>query len=336
MTWKDIWTLAEVKNGRLHDVSFELLAWGKGLAQARGSKLCSVVLCDEISDEELSRLFTHGADTVYVMKDPGLTHFLVEPHAKALVHLIETYQPEVFLASATTTGRTLMPYVAVKVHAGLTADCTGLEIDPETGNLLQTRPAIGGNIMATIKTPEARPQMSTVRPKSTRPLPAVESRTGEIIQVDAPEGLAASRMRFEKFVPDAAEEAPIEESDVIVSGGYGMQNSANFEWLARLADCLDGAVGVSRAAVERGWKPYPRQVGLSGKTVAPKLYIACGISGAVQHLAGMQTSENIIGINIDPAAQIFQVADLGIVGDLFSVLPALVFKLENRREAQAQ
>lgn len=336
MTWKDIWTLAEVKNGSLHDVSFELLTWGQELAKARNSKLCSVVLCDEIPEDELSRLFAHGADTVYLMKDPGLAHFLVEPQARALVHLIETYQPEVFLAAATTTGRTLMPYVAVKVQAGLTADCTGLEIDPETGNLLQTRPAIGGNIMATIKTPEARPQMSTVRPKSARPLPPDASRRGEIVRVTPPEGIAASRMRFEKFVPDAAEEAPIEESDVIVSGGYGMQNSANFEWLARLADMLDGSVGVSRAAVERGWKPYPRQVGLSGKTVAPKLYIACGISGAVQHLAGMQTSENIIAINIDPAAQIFQVADLGIIGDIFAVLPALVYKLENRREAQAQ
>ena len=142
-------------------------------------------------------------------------------------------------------------------------------------------------------------------------------------------------MRFERFVPDATEEAPIEESDVIVSGGHGMQNQANFQWLARLADALDGSVGVSRAAVERGWKPYPRQVGLSGKTVAPKLYIACGISGAVQHLAGMQTSENIIAINLDPNAQIFQVADLGVVGDLFAVLPALVYKLENRRKVES-
>jgi electron transfer flavoprotein alpha subunit len=335
MTWKDVWTLAEVKDGHLHDVSFELLAWGQSLAEARGSRLCSVVLCEAISDVKIERLFAHGADAVYLIKDPGLAHFLVEPQAKALVHLIQTYHPEIFLAAATTTGRTLMPYVAVKVRAGLTADCTGLEIDPETGNLLQTRPAIGGNIMATIKTPEARPQMATVRPKSARPLPASAGRKGEVIQLEAPEGLADCRSRFERFVPDATEEAPIEESDVIVSGGYGMQSSANFEWLARLADALDGAVGVSRAAVERGWKPYPRQVGLSGKTVAPKLYVACGISGAVQHLAGMQTSENIIAINIDPSAQIFQVADLGIVGDLFAVLPALVYKLESRREANA-
>jgi len=333
MTWKDIWTLAEVKDGNLHEVSFELLAWGRTLADDRDCRLCSVVLSDEIADSELEHLFGYGADIIYVLKDPALAHFLVEPYARALVHLVQSYQPEVILAAATTTGRTLMPYVAVKVHAGLTADCTGLEIDLDTGNLLQTRPAIGGNIMATIKTPEARPQMATVRPKSARSLPFDADRTGEMVVVDPPNDLATDRMRFERFIPDATEEAAIEESDVIVSGGYGMQNLANFQWLARLAKVLDGSVGVSRAAVERGWKPYPRQIGLSGKTVAPKLYIACGISGAVQHLAGMQTSENIIAINLDSNAQIFQVADLGIVGDLFDVLPALVYKLEKQREA---
>ncbi len=336
MTTKDIWTLAEVKNHQLHSVSFELLAWGRTLADARGGHLCSIVLCHQIAEGELEKLINHGADKIYIIKDPALEHFLVEPHARALTHLVKTYQPEVFLAAATTTGRTLMPYLAIKINTGLTADCTGLDIDPETGNLLQTRPAIGGNIMATIKTPDARPQMATVRPKSARPLDADPERAGEIIAVEPPDDLATSRMRFEAFVPEATDESAIEESDVIVAGGYGMQNEANFQWLARLADALGGAVGVSRAAVERGWKPYPRQVGLSGKTVAPKLYIACGISGAVQHLAGMQTSENIIAINIDPNAQIFQVADLGIVGDIFEVLPAVVYKLENDGKVVAE
>ena len=336
MIWNDIWTLAEVKDHHLHDVSFELLAWGRGLADTRQSQLCSIVLCDDLPEEEIHRLFAQGADKVYLMKDPALRHFLVEPFAKALLYLKDAFHPEVFLAAATTTGRTLMPYVAIKAHAGLTADCTGLAIDPENGNLLQTRPAIGGNIMATIRTPEARPQMATVRPKSARPLPADPSRSGELILVDPPANLATDRMRFERFVPDAAEEAPIEEADVVVSGGCGMQSEANFQWLSRLADALGGSVGVSRAAVERGWKPYPRQVGLSGKTVAPNLYIACGISGAVQHLAGMQTSENIIAINLDPDAQIFQVADLGIVGDLFEVLPALIYKLESKKEPVEQ
>ncbi len=330
MTWKDIWTLAEVKDGHLHEVSFELLTWGRSLADARGAHLCSIVLTDSLEAGEIEKLTRYGADKIYLLQDPALGHFLVEPHAKALVHLINAFHPEVFLAAATTTGRTLMPYVAIKVHAGLTADCTGLEIDPQTGNLLQTRPAIGGNIMATIKTPDARPQMATVRPKSIRPQEIDNRNNPKVINVDSPGDLTTDRMRFESFTPDSIGEAAIEEADVIISGGNGMQNTANFEWLTRLAEPLNATIGVSRAAVEKGWKPYSRQVGLSGKTVAPKLYIACGISGAVQHLAGMQTSENIIAINLDPQAQIFQVADLGIVGDIFEIVPALVYKLENR------
>jgi electron transfer flavoprotein alpha subunit len=336
MTWKDIWTLAEVKNGQLHEVSFELLTWGRSLADDRGAQLCSVILTDHLDDGEIEKLSLYGADKVYLLQDPALTHFLVEPFAKALVHLINTFHPEVFLAAATSTGRTLMPYVAIKVDAGLTADCTGLEIDPNTGNLLQTRPAIGGNIMATIKTPEARPQMATVRPKSIRPEKMAEEKLAQVIKVDPPGDLSTDRMRFESFTPDSMGEAAIEEADVIVSGGNGMQNTANFEWLVRLAEQLNATIGVSRAAVEKGWKPYSRQVGLSGKTVAPKLYIACGISGAVQHLAGMQTSESIIAINLDPKAQIFQVANLGIVGDIFEVLPAVVYKLENRGSEASQ
>ena len=336
MTTKDIWTLAEVKNGQLHEVSFELLTWGRSLADVRGAQLCSIILTDRLDAGEIDKLQQYGANKIYLLKDPTLEHFLVEPFAKALVHLINAYRPEVFLAAATSTGRTLMPYVAVKVDAGLTADCTGLEIDPETGNLLQTRPAIGGNIMATIKTPTARPQMATVRPKSIRLQKVESTQPAQVIEVDSPGNLSTDRMRYESYIPDSVGEAAIEEADVIISGGSGMQNPANFEWLARLAEPLNASIGVSRAAVERGWKPYSRQVGLSGKTVAPKLYIACGISGAVQHLAGMQTSENIIAINLDPKAQIFQVANLGIIGDIFEVLPAVVYKLENWGAEAAQ
>ena len=179
MNCSDIWTLSEQKNGRLHAVSFELLAWGKGLAEKRGSNLCAVVLCDKLPDEDLNELILHGADIVYVVRHADLENFLVEVHSKVLQYLVERYAPEVMLASATTQGRTVMPYLSMKLHTGLTADCTGLDIDAESGNLLQTRPAIGGNIMATIKTPEARPQMATVRPKSAAPLPADESRTGQ-------------------------------------------------------------------------------------------------------------------------------------------------------------
>jgi electron transfer flavoprotein alpha subunit len=249
---------------------------------------------------------------------------------------VQTYHPEVFIAAATTTGRTVMPYVAIQTHAGLTADCTGLSIDPETGNLHQTRPAIGGNIMATIKTPDARPQMSTVRPKSARPLPADASRTGEIIEVSIPADLCAARMTLERFIPDQSDELPIEDADIVVSGGKGMQNKENFLILEQLAHILGGTVGSSRAAVEQGWRPYPKQVGLSGKTIAPQLYIACGISGAVQHIVGMQTAETIIAINTDPDAQIFQVADLGVVGDLFTMVPLITELVRQEKERSAR
>ncbi len=325
--WSDIWTLAEQKDGHLHSVSFELLTRGRALADTRGCRLCAVVLGGEIADAALEELVTRGADRVYVVQHAKLARFLIEPYAQVLQHLIETYCPEVLIAAATTTGRTLLPYVSMKVHAGLTADCTGLEIEPETGNLLQTRPAIGGNIMATIKTPDARPQMATVRPKSTPPAPREEGRAGEIVHVEVPADLLSSRMRYEQFIPDASQGVAIEEAEVVVAGGRGVSKADHFALLEDLATQLGGSVGASRAAVDRGWQPYPRQVGLSGKTVAPKLYIACGISGAIQHLAGMQTAENIIAINTDPDAPIFQVADLGIVGDVFDVLPLITEKL---------
>ncbi len=331
MNWSDIWTLAERKQNVLHPVSFELLARGRALADVRGCRLCAVILGANIPEAELQELVTHGADRVYVVDHPALAQFLVQPHARSLQHLIETYRPEVLIAAATTTGRTVMPYVAIKVHAGLTADCTDLAIDPETGELHQTRPAIGGNIMATIKTPTARPQMSTVRPKSARPLDRDPARTGEIVRVEVPPHLLETEMRFEQFVPDTSQGMAIEDAEVIVAGGRGLKNAEGFEILGRLARLLDGSVGASRAAVDRGWQPYPRQIGLSGKTVAPELYIACGISGAIQHLAGMQTARNIIAINNDPEAQIFQVADLSIVGDAFELLPAILEQLEARQ-----
>ena len=328
MEWSDIWTLAEQKNGKLHAVSFELLTRGRALADARGCRLCSVVLGDNIPQAELDELIARGADRVYVVQHPALVHFLVQPYAQALQYLVETYHPEVLIASATTTGRTVMPYLSIKVHAGLTADCTGLEIDPETGDLLQTRPAIGGNIMATIKTPTARPQMATVRPKSSPPAPRDPTRSGEIVPVEVPEELLATQMRYDEFVPDESQGIAIEDAEVIVAGGRGLKKAENFVLIQELAKVLGGSVGASRAAVDRGWQPYPRQIGLSGKTVSPKLYIACGISGAIQHLAGMQTAKNVIAINTDPDAQIFQVADLGIVGDLFDLLPTVIEKLQ--------
>ena len=330
MDHADIWTLAEVnKQGRLHTVSSELLAWGRGLADTRGCRLCSVVLGNRIPQEDIDDLIARGADRVYLVEHPALEDFLVEPHAGALLHLVQQYQPEVFIAAATTTGRTVMPYLSAKVPTGLTADCTGLEIDPDSGNLHQTRPAIGGNIMATIKTPEARPQMATVRPRSAKPAARIEGRSGEIVRVAVPDDMLQSRMRYERFIPDESTDGAIEEANVIVAGGRGVQNKENFALLGELAGLLGGVVGVSRACVEAGWQTYPRQVGMSGKTVLPQLYIACGISGAIHHLVGMQTSEHIIAINNDPNAQIFQVADFGIVGDMFDLLPPVIEKIRS-------
>ncbi|HUW56043.1 MAG TPA: electron transfer flavoprotein subunit alpha/FixB family protein, partial [Planctomycetota bacterium] len=225
-----------------------------------------------------------------------------------------------------STGRTLMPYVAVRVNAGLTADCTVLDIEEESGILLQTRPAIGGNILATIKTAVHRPQMATVRPRSTRPAERVPGRKGEIIRLAAPRDALKSRIRRVGFEADESEHG-IQEADVVVTAGRGVKKAENVAVVEALAKALAGALGASRDVIDRGWLPYPHQVGLSGKTVTPKLYVAVGVSGAIQHLAGMQTADTIVAINSDPDAPIFNVADFGIVGDLFDVVPALTAKL---------
>jgi electron transfer flavoprotein alpha subunit len=248
-----------------------------------------------------------------------------------LQYLIKSYNPEILIAGATTLGRTLMPYVAIKVNTGLTADCTELEIEEGTGNLLQIRPAIGGNILATIKTPKHRPQMATVRPKSMPILPRIDGRKGEILRIQIlPELLKSNTERLgSRSSVDEAQS--LEDSDKVVSGGRGLKKADNFALIRELAELLSAAVGASRETVDRGWVSYPHQVGLTGKTVSPKLYMAIGISGAIQHLAGMKTSENIVAINNDPEAQIFQVADFGIIGDLFEIVPALIEELRKRK-----
>ena len=318
-----VWTLSETFQGKLQPVALELLAWGRQLADDLQVNLVAIVVGANLQPADLQALIQHGADVVRVVNHHALMDFRVRPYAYALQHLVHHYQPQIFLAAATTTGRTVMPYLSMLVDGGLTADCTGLAIDPETNLLLQTRPAIGGNIMATIKTPTARPQMATVRPKSKKPLPADETRRGMIQMEHIPEELLESSVEQLDFLPDA-DEAAIEAAEVIVAGGRAMKSIENFVLLQQLADLLNGSVAASRVPVDFGWQPYPRQVGLSGKTISPRLYIACGISGAIQHLAGIQTAEHIIAINKDPEAQIFQVADLGIVGDLFEILPIIL------------
>jgi len=333
MTYKGVWTLSEQKHGKVHSVSYELLNRGRGLAEKLGVLLSTVLLGYDIPKTEIQELIYRGADRVYIVNHPLLEHFLAEPYQQVLTFMIEQYQPEIIIAAATTTGRTIMPYVATnKLFAGLTADCTVLDIEEGTNNLLQTRPAIGGNILATIKTPKARPQMATVRPKSMKPAERDPSRAGEIIAVELPPQMELrSRVKFEGFVPDSSQGIPLEDAEIVVSGGRGLAKGENFALIRDLAGTLGGGVGASRDAVDRGWIEYPHQIGLSGKTISPKLYLACGISGSIQHLAGMQTAETIVAINKDPDAQIFRLADFGIVGNLFEIVPVLIRKLRERR-----
>ncbi|MEW6185214.1 MAG: electron transfer flavoprotein subunit alpha/FixB family protein [Thermodesulfobacteriota bacterium] len=327
--YKGVWVIGEVREGQIHAVSYELLAWGRGLADALAVDLAIVVLGKDIKDK-VDELISRGADKVYVIDHPELEHFRVDPYSNILTALIEEYKPEVLIASATTMGRTLMPVLAVKLDAGLTADCTGLEIDPEERLLIQTRPAVGGNIMATIKTPVLRPQMATVRPKSKRPLPPDPGRKGEIILKEfGPEWLT-SRVRRLDFIKEESEGAPIQDAECIVAFGKGLKDGRHVQLMQDLARIFEGSLGASRNATDLGWIPYSHQVGLSGKTVSPRLYFAFGISGAVQHLAGMSSAETIIAVNSDPEANIFNVADYGLVGDLFEVVPLLISRLKEK------
>ena len=335
MEHKGVWILAEQSAGRVQRVSHELLTRGRLLADKRKTDLTAVILGHGISPEDLQELIERGADRVLAMEAPPLEHFLPEPYAACLTHLIQERKPEIMIAGATTTGRTLMPYVAIKVNAGLTADCTVLDIEEETGNLLQTRPAIGGNIMATIKTPNHRPQMATVRPRSTKPAPRQAGRRGEIIRLPAPAQLLTSRVKRVGFKANT-EEHGLADAEVIVTVGRGIKKGENIKLVQKLVETLEAALGATRDVVDRGWLSYPHQIGLSGKTVTPKLYIAVGASGSIQHLAGMQTSENIVAVNTDPDAQIFRVADFGIVGDLFEIVPVLTAKLQKMKGAKEQ
>jgi electron transfer flavoprotein alpha subunit len=330
--------MAEQYDGQLKAVSFELLARGRRLADKLGAKLVSVLIGFGVSAESLRELIRRGADEVIAVQDEGLKFFVCEDYEKILEGLILTRRPEIILAAATSSGRTLMPYTAVKIHAGLTADCTELDIEEGTGNLLQTRPAIGGNIMATIKTPDHRPQMATVRPRSSRPLEEDFSRRGAVTQLEAGEVLAAldpaAAAGFgrgtvvEGCRKEEAGFVNLEEAEVIISGGRGLKKGENFRIIKRLARTLGGEAGASRDAVDRGWMSYPHQVGLSGKTVSPRLYMGVGISGAIQHLAGIKTSETIVSVNNDPEANLHKVADLAVVGDAFEVLEELQKRLD--------
>lgn len=332
--FKGVWILGEQRNGEISDVSYELIAWGRDLADKLSEKLTAVILGSNLKDK-VNELIYRGADRVIVVDSEQFSFDAPDLHSNVLERLVRKYKPEIFIASATTYGRTVMPILAAKLETGLTADCTGLDIDKESRLLIQTRPAIGGNVMATIKTPDHRPQMSTVRPRSKRPLGRDEARKGEIIFEEVPNELLKSKVKLVDFVKDETAESPIQEADIVVSGGKGLKDGKNFKMLYELASLLGGAVGASRQAVDMGWIPYSHQVGLSGKTVSPRLYVAIGISGAVQHLAGMSSAETIVSINKDPEANIFKVSDFGIVGDLFDIVPILIEKLKKIKKEGA-
>ncbi len=323
---RGVWVFAEQRKGALKNVAYELLARGRELADTLKTELCAVCLGHDVAD--VDSLITHGADKVYLVDSPDLADNQEDYLTHGLLDLIKERKPEIVLAGATALGRAFIPRVAAILNTGLTADCTGLDIDTEKKLLLQTRPTFGGNIMATILCPNKRPQMSTVRPRVFKKNTPDPSRKGQIIRVDFKKENITARTKLLSFVEDITEKVKLEDADIIVSGGRGLGKADNFKLLQDLADVLGAALGSSRAAVDEGWIPYSHQVGQTGKTVCPKLYIACGISGAIQHLAGMQTSDCIVAINDNPDAPIFQVAHYGIVGDLFQVVPLIIKKLK--------
>ncbi|NLA57823.1 MAG: electron transfer flavoprotein subunit alpha [Firmicutes bacterium] len=320
----DVWVFAEQRDGQLLDVVLELLGEGRRLAAELEVSLGCLLLGDGV-DHLAQELVKFGADRVYVGSAPELKGYRGDLYAQVMEYSVKQYRPEILLIGGTANGRSLAPRVATRLGTGLTADCTAFALD-EDGNLLQTRPAFGGNLMATIRCPNHRPQMATVRPK-VFPKPARDpNRKGEIIHLELPPLMPWQRILE---VVEAADTGPnLVEADIVVAGGRGLGSPENFRLVEELASVLGAAVGASRAVVDAGWVSYPHQVGQTGRTVAPKIYIACGISGAIQHIVGMQSSDIIVAINSDPDAPIFSIATYGIVGKVEEIIPALIREIK--------
>lgn len=325
--YKGVWVFAEQREQEIQNVAFELLGEGRKLADALGVEL-SAVLCGYEIREEAQELIAYGADKVYVADGEVLRQYRTESYASVIFDAIQAYKPEIVLLGASHIGRDLGPCLAVKAGTGLTADCTKLEIDTENRRIMQTRPAFGGNLMATIICPDHRPQMSTVRPGVMQKGERDASRTGEI--VDLPVNITESDIptRVLGVVKSLGEKVSLTDAKVIVSGGMGLGDQEGFGLLQQLADKMGGVIASSRACVDAGWIHPSYQVGQTGTTVKPVIYIACGISGAIQHLAGMQNSDYIVAINKNENAPIFEIADYGIVGDLYKVIPELIHALD--------
>jgi len=322
-----VWVFAEQRAGELMGVSIELLGEGRKLADAIGTELCAI-LCGHNAEALAKELIGYGAEKVYLADAPELENYTTDAYSKVIYNAVRKYMPEIVLYGATHIGRDLAPCIAAKCNTGLTADCTQLEIDPVDKKILQTRPAFGGNLMATIACPNHRPQMSTVRPGVMDKAAFDAGRTGEIIAVDAAFAEGELRAKVIEVVRDLEKKVSLTDAEVIVAGGMGLGSAEGFELLQKLADRLGGTVAASRACVDAGWIDHSYQIGQTGTTVKPKIYFACGISGAIQHIAGMQNSGCIVAINKNDAAPIFEIADYGIVGDLYKVIPAILDALD--------
>ena len=327
---KDLWVFIETnEDGSAKNVGLELLTPGRALADKQGGQLCAVIIGHQ-AGAAVQAAGEHGADIIYVADAPEYAHYTTDAYAAALTALIEKYGPTSLLIGATGNGRDLGPRVSCRLGTGLTADCTALDIDAESGNVAWTRPAFGGNLMATILCPDHRPQIGTVRPGVFKKSPAGESHA-RVVREDIRVAPGDIRTRVVELIREAGESVDLEGAEIIVSGGRGVGGPEGFEVIRALARALGATVGASRAAVDAGWISHAHQVGQTGKTVDPRLYIACGISGAIQHVAGMSGSDVVVAINKDPGAPIFDVADYGLVGDLFEILPVLTDEIRRSR-----
>ncbi|NLW78521.1 MAG: electron transfer flavoprotein subunit alpha/FixB family protein [Ruminococcaceae bacterium] len=321
-SYKGLWVYIETEYGLAKSVGYELLNPGRLLADELGEELVAVIIGKDVQGVA-EKAIAYGADKAIVVDSDAFEVYTTDGFSKALTELIGKYKPSTILIGATNNGRDLGPRVACRIETGLTADCTAISVEEGSKNIVWTRPAFGGNLMANILCPDTRPQMGTVRPGVFKRTELDESRKGEIIKETIEIGKDDIRTILLERIKEVAELVNLEEAEIIVSGGRGMGGPENFKIIDELVDALGGAKGASRAAVDSGWIPHAHQVGQTGKTVGPRIYIACGISGAIQHLAGMSGSDIIVAINKDPEAPIFEVADYGVIGDLFEVVPAL-------------
>jgi len=331
--YKGVMVFAEQRGGNVQKIAYELLGVGRRIADDLGEPLMALLVGSGLGEQPAKELIAQGADSVILVDDPAFAVYMTEPYTKAMTAAIQKYKPGIVFTGATTIGRDLAPRVSARVATGLTADCTGLEIEDGTRNLMMTRPAFGGNIMATIACPEHRPQMSTVRPGVMRKLERDEARKGTVERLAVPIEAKDKNVEILEVVVEKAAKKNIEDATILVSGGRGMGTPENYNRLNAVADELGGLVSASRAVVDAGWVTQDRQVGQTGKTVRPDVYFACGISGMIQHIAGMEDSEFIIAINKNSGAPIFEYADLGIVTDVNKLVPALVDELKAAKAA---